>query len=121
MPYKPQSFAQRMGRKQYDETYKTRRYGDAVLAQAQKIRNSGRWQHVRAMALRRNPLCFDPFGFHKADKTIVPADQVHHIKPLALFLEWAYVLENLASVCFACHGKIDGLERRGLDATKYFI
>jgi 5-methylcytosine-specific restriction protein A len=61
-----------------------------------------RWQQYRHSYLVRNPLCADPFGFHKGQP--VPAVILDHIKPVTgaddpLF--WAE--SNHQGLCRSCH------------------
>ena len=67
-------------------------------AMARKIRNSRRWRKVRKQVLAMRPIC------EYCDR---PGEQVHHVQPLHTHPELAFVDENLASVCTACHSKLE--------------
>jgi 5-methylcytosine-specific restriction enzyme A len=59
------------------------------------------WRRLRAIVLRRNPLCIDPFGVHGA--AIEIATDVDHIIPR---VEGGQdVINNLQSLCHACHSR----------------
>ena len=74
MPTRPRSHSARRGRYAADRVYnQTRRRLDPALAHAQQIRNSARWQKVRALVLSRQPLCADPSGVHRASGRVTPA------------------------------------------------
>lgn len=60
-----------------------------------KVYATSRWQRVRAMVLRRQPIC------KRCEQ--VPATEVHHIKNARLYPEFAYDLANLEGLCRACH------------------
>lgn len=61
-----------------------------------------RWEKKRAWILKRDKyLCQECKRY--GDK--VPAEMVHHIKPLEEFPELAFVNENLISLCNKCHNK----------------
>jgi 5-methylcytosine-specific restriction protein A len=64
------------------------------------------WEKVRALKLRLNPLC------EKCESLcmIVPADMVHHIKAIKDGGA-KYDLNNLKSLCNACHEVIEGPNR----------
>ena len=74
---------------------------------AKRLRSSARWQAYTVWFKRRHPLCADPFGTHKDDGRVVPADHVHHIKPLRDYPALAFVESNCASLCAACHSKVE--------------
>ena len=57
-------------------------------------------------------MCADPFGTHKADGRVVPADHVHHVKPLKDHPTLAFVESNCMSLCAACHNKIESMVER---------
>lgn len=66
-----------------------------------------RWQKLRLMQLRRQPICADPFAIHG---TPVEATEVDHIVPRSR--GGTDQFENLQSLCKACHSRktvtIDG-------------
>ena len=59
------------------------------------------WRRLRAMYLRRNPLCEDPFGIHGG--AVVAAYEVDHIVPLSRGggNDW----DNLQALCKSCHSR----------------
>ena len=61
----------------------------------------GNWRKLRAMFLRRHPLCADPFEIHGGRPVV--ATEVDHIQPLSRGggHEW----ENLQALCKSCHSK----------------
>lgn len=99
----------RSNHRRYDTTT---RATNPELAEAKRIRSSKRWQRVRALKLSINPLCEDPFGTHAKSNATVAAREVHHVKPLALRPDLAFRLDNLQSLCHACHDRIEQDARR---------
>lgn len=77
-------------------------------ANAREIRSSGRWNRLRRVKLNMHPLCQHPDCSPRQ-----PATQVHHIQPVESYPQLAYNLDNLASICVACHGKVSQLEKSG--------
>lgn len=61
----------------------------------------GRWQQVRALCLKRNPLCQ---RCHEAG-LIRPAALVHHVKSISKGGA-VYAFDNLRALCTACHDVI---------------
>ena len=59
-----------------------------------------RWELVRAVYLRRHPLCEDCQDYG----VTAVADMVHHIRAISDGGD-AYDVDNLRSLCWACHGK----------------
>lgn len=62
-----------------------------------------RWRKLRLMQLRMYPLCADPFGVHAERNEIIAATDVDHIVPRSRGGQ--DVLDNLQSLCHACHSK----------------
>ena len=66
------------------------------------------WRNLRAQALERDHyLCQDCLA-EKARGGMIrprPATAVHHIKPRELYPELALDLDNLISLCDACHNR----------------
>ena len=60
-----------------------------------------RWQRIRLMHLRSNPLCMDPYGVHEGRP--VPATDVDHILPRRE--GGSDSDDNLQSLCHSCHSK----------------
>lgn len=106
MPWKPATHRARLGRQARDARYDAQRHGTI----ATQVRNSGRWQALRALVLARQPLCVDPFLVHPG--RVVPATQVDHITPIAERPDLAFVLENLQPLCVPCHAQKTAMERR---------
>jgi 5-methylcytosine-specific restriction protein A len=111
MPWKPPSHSEllrkRQGRKATDAEYEARRRQDPALAEAQRLRSSMRWRKVRAIKLKRDPLCEDCLE-HDVTR---PATQVHHMKGLAPHPELAFTMSNLRSLCTTCHAKREAREQ----------
>ena len=66
------------------------------------------WRTLRREALQRDGyLCQDCLAAKAAGEMIRPraATVVHHIKPRELYPELAMDLDNLISLCDACHNK----------------
>lgn len=75
-----------------------------------------RWQKLRLMFLRSNPICADPFGVHVGQ--LVAATEVDHITPKSQGGADAWT--NLQPLCKSCHSrKTLGEQRtqRGADAA----
>lgn len=87
---------------------------------ARKYRSSSNWQTIRALQLRNEPLCFDPFGRHKSEGGAQPAVQVHHIRGVVSHYDLRAEETNLASICTGCHAKVESMERAG-KATHYLF
>ena len=121
MPWKPPTHAQlTRGRRDAGLEYERRRRADPGLRQAQRIRNSARWQRFRNWFKRRHPLCCDPFGWHREDGVTVPTAQVHHITSLAARPDLACVESNCAPLCSRCHAKVEAMERAGKATRQLF-
>lgn len=69
--------------------------------EAKRIRSTKRWQDLRLLKLKRDPLCQN----HLRRERLVPATEVDHVIPLVDRPDLAYELENLSSVCRPCHNK----------------
>lgn len=97
--------------KDYD---KGRRMSNPALRAAADFRSSYKWKKVQRMKMSRNPLCEDPYRQHDRRGTTETAKQVHHIVGLAVCAgdERAYSLDNLMSVCYKCHARLERDERR---------
>lgn len=67
-----------------------------------------RWQKLRAMVLRRHPLCADPFGVHAERGEAVVATEVDHIVPLSR--GGTNAMDNLQPLCKSCHSRKTALE-----------
>jgi 5-methylcytosine-specific restriction endonuclease McrA len=115
MPFKPISHSQRQRRRLGPKIKPKRKDAAAV-----EIRNSAAWQKVRAMVLREQPLCCDPYGDHAKEGRLVPTEEIHHVVPLSVDPSMAYDLENLAGLCVACHRRIDQDNRDGIGTRHRF-
>lgn len=76
--------------------------------QADPFYKSRAWRALRREALQRdNYLCQDCLAAKAAGEMIRPreATVVHHIKPREFYPELAMDLDNLVSLCDACHNK----------------
>jgi 5-methylcytosine-specific restriction endonuclease McrA len=65
------------------------------------------WQKLRKLKIVRYPLCEEHLKHGRA----VPAQKVHHIKPIETHPHLMLVMENLMSLCNECHEKVHGPER----------
>jgi 5-methylcytosine-specific restriction protein A len=109
MPWRPKRLSDLRGRKDRDADYRRRRMADPALAEAERIRNSGRWRWLRRVKLARDPLCEDCL---ERDRTEA-ASQVHHMEPIVRRPDLAFEMENLRSLCTTCHARREAEERMG--------
>lgn len=70
-----------------------------------------KWRAIRAMFLRRYPLCADPFGDHEKDGRVIPALDVHHIR--AIRDGGTHKFDNLQALCHSCHSRVTASEGKG--------
>jgi 5-methylcytosine-specific restriction enzyme A len=70
--------------------------------------SSGRWQKVRAMKLSRDPLCERCLPLTR----LTVATEVHHRIAVLAQPDLGLALENLESLCAACHNAIDKTRTR---------
>jgi 5-methylcytosine-specific restriction protein A len=61
-----------------------------------------RWGVFRAVYLRNNPVCADPFRLHRIP---VPATVVDHIVPHRGDPELFWKEDNLQPLCASCHSR----------------
>lgn len=86
---------------------------DKVAKDKQEIYNSREWRELRIQKLRANPLC----EVCQQEGFVTSAHAVHHRHPIeestskAEMRKWAFMWDNLVSVCDACHAKIHKEER----------
>ena len=84
----------------------------------QDIYNSREWRELREQKLRANPLC----EICEQKGITTAAHQVHHIHPIEdshsvqEMRKWAFMYENLQSVCDQCHNDIHKAEGKGTKA-----
>ena len=84
----------------------------------QTIYNSREWRELREQKLRANPLC----EICEQNGITTAAHQVHHIHPIEdshsvqEMRKWAFMYENLQSVCDQCHNDIHKAEGKGTKA-----
>ena len=114
MPTAPKTHGQRM-------RAKGRRHKDSGDLQATRdavaFRSSQAWQRLRRYIKRRQPLCFDPFGHHRAEGRSEPTGPVHHIESVESAPEKKRDPANCVGLCTGCHARVEAMERRG-DATQ---
>lgn len=101
----PGASQRRDGDRAYDHG---RRKKDPRLKRAKAFRSSSQWQQIRAIQLRRRPNC----EHCRARGLIVPAAQVDHIQPLHLRPDLGARIDNLQSLCTACHAAKSASERK---------
>ena len=83
-----------------------------------EIYNSREWRELRIQKLRANPLCEEC----EREGIVTSAHAVHHRHPIedstskAEMRKWAFMWENLVSVCDACHAKIHKDQGKGTKA-----
>ena len=87
---------------------------DKIAKDKQEIYNSREWKELRIAKLRStNGLCEECMK----EGIVTAAHAVHHRHPIedstskAEMRKWAFMWENLVSVCDACHAKIHKEER----------
>ena len=84
----------------------------------QTIYNSREWRELRTRKLRANPLC----ELCQQKGIVTAAHQVHHIHPIEdshsvqEMRKWAFMYENLQSLCDQCHAYIHKAEGKGTKA-----
>lgn len=84
----------------------------------QDIYNSREWHDLRIAKLRANPLCEECLK----QGISTSANQVHHIHPIEdshsvqEMRKWAFMWENLQSLCPSCHAAIHKAEGKGTKA-----
>lgn len=117
MPYKPKTHRRRLPGRRDDSSLRRLASTQAQL-RAVQLRNTSRWQRLRARVYSSRPICFDPFGEHGS--RVVPTEHVHHIIGLAIDPSLAFDESNLAPLCSACHHRIEQMERAGHPTQKFF-
>ena len=99
----------------YDQT---KRKDDPRLAEAARIRSGAQWQKVRTIHRNEEPICCDPLELHPGQPRF--SEHSHHIVPLIEDPAKAYDLDNLASLCSACHAEVERRERKGEQTRHLF-
>lgn len=87
-------------RRQEEKRKRDRAYDGKRGTSAQRGYDA-RWERIRLMKLRENPLCEICDG----NGIITEATEVHHIVPIGDGGE-IYAIRNLMSLCHSCHMKI---------------
>jgi Restriction endonuclease len=64
------------------------------------------WRRIRKLALNRD------MGMCRRCKKL-PADMVHHVKPLRDYPELGLELDNLMSLCNTCHEQVERRKAEG--------
>lgn len=87
----------------------------------QDIRRTSRWKSISSRMRRKYPLCHNPFKMH----SFKPADEVHHIIPVANLLSpedrhLIFDTRNLVCLCYQCHRKVEAMNRKGIDTKALF-
>lgn len=90
--------------------YDRNRRRDPALALVARFRGSRRWQNLRLLHRRENPVCCDPFNVHALLPK--PTTQSHHVIPLIRCIRLGLDKRNLRPLCDACHNSITRLEQR---------
>lgn len=83
--------------------------GDKQRANANSRGYNYRWGKFRKTYINANPLCV----FCLDNGTVTTATDVDHIKPLADCPELKYNVENLRSLCHACHSRRTATDQPG--------
>lgn len=92
----------------------------ATISGHKKLIKKHQWAKVRASYVKRFPLCCDPFGIHQATGQVIAVEEVHHVRSRRTHPQLAFTWSNLRSLCRACHGKIEGMERAGNPTQQLF-
>lgn len=90
-------------------------------AEYRKLYQSKQWRILREQALLRDLFKCQHKGCNaqlKRGRSNPRSAVVHHVKPHKGNLDLFFDLDNLQSVCWACHsGDIQSIENRGFDVT----
>lgn len=92
--------------KQQNATFKF----SAEYAQAKRLRSSVTWQKLREMILRRTPLCCICGR---------PANELHHVEPVARRPDLVFDSANLLPCCTECHDRIEASNARGFETAMF--
>lgn len=74
--------------------------------QVRELRSSELYRETMRAALRDNPICADPFGYHERAGVLVPSSEVHHIQTVAAAPGLRLDASNLVCLCPLCHSAI---------------
>ncbi|MGP0069672.1 MAG: HNH endonuclease [Isosphaeraceae bacterium] len=75
---------------------------------AKRFYDSSSWRKLRASKLIRNPECQDCLELHDV---LVPARFVHHVLSRKERPDLVFSIENLRSLCPACHNRTEKGEK----------
>ena len=92
--------------------------GDGKAERAKRLRSRAAWSRCSKIGKKLEPLCCDPFGHH--GERPEPATDRHHIKPVQERPDLLLVFSNHASLCQACHAKVEQMNRAG-EPTAYLF
>lgn len=99
MPQHAPTHSEQQGRSKSDQAYAQQHR----WLEERQVYHSARWQRMRLLVLRVQPLCADPYGWHAESGRYEAATQVDHIVPLRVDRTLAFVRENLQGLCARCH------------------
>ena len=72
------------------------------------------WKRLSKQQRTAQPICADPFGWHKLTGRYKLASEVHHIENVQEYPEKLLDTKNLINVCSVCHkalhSKFDALQ-----------
>jgi 5-methylcytosine-specific restriction endonuclease McrA len=111
VPTKPPTFMSRLraarGISKRPPLEHAHRMADPLQREVDRLRSSRRWRSVRAMVLRRQPLCAEcvKHGVTRA------ATQVDHVVPLRAAPHLAFDIGNTQPLCDVCHARKSASER----------
>lgn len=88
-----------------DSAYDARRDPEIV-----KFYHSAAWKKLRQEKLRRNPFCERCAA--RGAKPVPPAVEVHHVATVKASPSKRLDIDNLQSLCHACHAAATRAERR---------
>ncbi|WP_337175389.1 HNH endonuclease signature motif containing protein [Paludisphaera sp.] len=101
IPYHKPPGASASRHRDYD---RTRRDGESKA-----FYNSKAWRSVRAMKLRRSPLC--ELCSQAKPRRLTPGTHVHHVVELRDAPDLGLVVENLQTLCHGCHSRLHASRR----------
>lgn len=113
MPSRPTHTHAQDTRRQTRESFSADPFARDERGEHDAIRHTARWQRVREIVRRRDPICQDPLGHHREDGVVVPTEEVHHRAPLGQRPDLAYDPANLVGLCRRCHAQVEARDRAG--------